>query len=502
MLNLKKIANIFIIAAILIIMVSCAEDNPGNINNDDNAVTYSEDANTGSPDTEAIESEADKWAQEPHNLPENDFGGREFNVVTIESLNRVYNYFAVDEQTADPIVDAIYKRNLAIEERYNVTIKQVSQADPSGTARKSILAGDNQFDLIVDTIASMRALASQSLLTDLFAVPHIGDNINKPWWDQALIRDLSINKKLYFQAGNIVLKDKMRLACLYFNKDMCREIGIDYPYQYVYEGLWTIDKLIELTKGINYDVNGDGVMNQYDRWGLMSEWGFALMAFQGAGEKTVSLDKDGVPEITMNNPRALSVIQKILEFVTDPAAMFHADTIKSAGDIWLTASEYFQENRFLVRSSLFEAIPRDLRAMPADFGVLPMVKFDENQDNYYTYASADGLFISVPHNADADYAGLITEALAYESGSTLMPAFYDLSLTSKVLRDDESEGMLDIIFNNKVYDIGYIYGIGQLPGILGDLSRTGKTDFVSAFDKAQGSAEKALQKFIDDYDKE
>jgi len=37
---------------------------------------------------------------------------------------------------------------------------------------------------------------------------------------------------------------------------------------------------------------------------------------------------------------------------------------------------------------------------------------------------------------------------------------------------------------------------------LTDLSRTGKADFVSAFEKAQGSAEKALDKLMDSYDKE
>jgi hypothetical protein len=283
---------------------------------------------------------------------------------------------------------------------------------------------------------------------------------------------------------------------------MCKEIGIDYPYQYVYDGTWTIDKLMEITKGINKDLDGNGVMDQYDQWGMMGEYGFAIMAFQSMGEKSVALNSDGVPEIVMNNPRALNVIQKILEFATDPTAMFHADTIKGVDNIWLTASSYFQENRFMIRSSLFEAIPRDLRAMPADFGVLPMVKYDEQQENYYTYVSADGLYISIPVIADTEYVGLITEALAYESGTTLMPAFYDLSLTSKVMRDDESEGMLDIIFNNRVYDIGYIYGIGGLPTILTDLVTSKNADFVSRFEKIQGGAEGALQKFIDSYDRE
>ena len=498
---IRKIIIIFLIFIMIYGLFACAKDNSENTGNGEKDKNYN--AAEGYGNEQETDAKINRWAQEPSDLPDNNFNGSGFMVIVPDDTeNRVYNYFAVEDQNGEPIIDAIYKRNLAIEERYNITVNQVNKPNPTETVRKSILAGDSEYNLIVDAMYNMRSLTNENLIADLYNVPYIGDNLDKPWWDQALKRDLSINKKLYFETGNIVLKDKMRLACLYFNKDMCQSLEIEYPYKYVYDGTWTIDKLMEITKGINQDLDGNGVMDQYDRWGMMSEHGFALMAFQGAGETTVSLNKDGVPEITMNTPRAISVIQKILSFCTDSVALFHADTIKGVNDIWLTASEYFQENRFLVRSSLFEAIPRDLRAMPADFGVLPMVKFDEQQGNYYTYASADGYFISIPSNADIEYVGLITEALAYESGTTLMPAFYDLSLTTKVLRDNESEGMLDIMFNNKVYDIGYIYGIGSLPTLLTDMVKAGKTDFVSSFEKIHVSAEKALEKFIAAYDKD
>ena len=109
--------------------------------------------------------------------------------------------------------------------------------------------------------------------------------MDKPWWDQKLIRDLSINGKLFFEAGNIVLRDKLRVSCLYFNKDMFKSIGVDYPYQYVYDGTWTIDKLMEISKGVNKDLDGNGVMDEYDQWGFMSQYEFSLHLFEAAGEK-------------------------------------------------------------------------------------------------------------------------------------------------------------------------------------------------------------------------
>ena len=510
MLKYKKSICVMLIISMMMTMlfiVSCAKDIGGNSNDRENNIGASDNAadTDDNPADTNTNNKADKWAREPINLPETDFGGRDFKVVTVNvtDANRMYDKFSAEEQSGEPINDALYTRRLHIEEKFNINMKVTSASGaPSDTAKKSILAGDNSFDLIVDIINNVKNLASQHLLADLYTVPYIKDDLDKPWWDQAMIRDLAINGKLYFQAGDIVLRDKLRLSCLYFNKDMCKSIGIDYPYQYVYDGTWTIDKLMEITKGVNKDLNGDGIMNQDDQWGFMSQYEFALHLFEASGETTAKLNSEGVPEVTMNNPRALEVILKALTVCADPEAMFMADTIKGASDIWIQASAFFQDNRFLMRASLFEPIARDLRAMPTDFGVVPTPKFNEQQENYYTYAEFNGLSIGIPMNCDLDFAGLMTEALAYESGTTLMPAFYDLCLTSKVLRDNESEGMLDIIFNNKVYDIGYIYGIGTLPTILNSLASSKKTDFVSQFEKNQGAIEKALAKFIDNYDKE
>jgi len=510
MLNLKRIVSVILVMAMLLFLFSCGKENPADTDGDDkdsSNITESGDTGENTPDENSGDDSGEKknkWEHEPIDFPENDYEGREFRVISVEVLdeNRMYDKFTSEEQSGEPINDALYHRTLGIEEKYNIKMKVDTTANSADTARKSILAGDDSYELIVATIGNIKNLASQNLLSDLYTVPYIKDDLDKSWWDQAVIRDLAIDGKLYFQAGDIVLRDKLRLSCLYFNKDMCKSLGVDYPYQYVNDGTWTIDKLMEITKGVNKDLNGDGVMDQEDQWGFMSQHEFGLHLYSASGETMVSLNDDGVPEVTINSPKSLDVIQKILAVCTDPGAMFMADKIKGASDIWLQASAYYQENRFLMRASVFEPIPRDLRAMPTDFGILPTPKFNEQQENYYTYAEMSGLVIGIPSNTDVEFAGLITEVLAYDSGTTLMPAFYDLCLTSKVLRDNESEGMLDIIFNSKVYDIGYIYGIGSLPTMISSIVSSGKTDFMSTFEKAQGAIDKALTKFIDTYGKE
>ena len=49
--------------------------------------------------------------------------------------------------------------------------------------------------------------------------------------------------------------------------------------------------------------------------------------------------------------------------------------------------------------------------------------------------------------------------MAYHS-KPVQEAFYDITLTGKFTRDEESREMLDIIFENITYDIGKAFGWG------------------------------------------
>jgi hypothetical protein len=441
----------------------------------------------------------------PDDLPERDFGGANFRIYTHgEFLDGGRFNFAPETVSGDVINDSVYMRNRTVEDRFNTNIMLVDSGangdnwDHVNTHfRNVILAGEDLFDIAFVHCVFGANLTLQGFAHNLLEVPHF--NFDKPWWYKNTNEEMTVMGQMYMGSNAIFYSGIAQTWALYVNKDLVADLGLTMPYQDVFDGTWTIDKLMELTRGVNLDINGDGVMDQDDQWGLMSEWENAMHMLAAAGERTVSLNNDGIPEITMVNPRSINVIQKVLEICTDGVSMFHADTIKFSGNIWYRASEFFQENRFLMRTSVLEPVVRDLRAMPTDFGILPYTKFDEQQENYYSNVKGDGHFIAIPGNADLDFAGLMTEALAYESSTTLMPAFYDLCLTSKILRDDESEGMLDIIFNNRVYDIGILYNIGALPSLLYTLSQTKSTDFISRFEKSEAQNERDLNKLIEAY---
>jgi len=488
-----KILRLFLVLLLLTALISCGSESKTSGND----ATSPENLDNFQNESLPTNTDAPIYPE----LPAADFGGKIYTILNREGPH-IWDQFIAEEQNGDPINDALYLRKVFIEDRYNVQIRQFVPGDGNKTinaAKTSVKAGDNTYSLIQLEIMDLGTLANAKFLADWYEMPYINENLQYNWWDQNLNCDLTVNGKLYMQDGQLIIKDDLRLTCMYFNKGMFQEFNLEYPYQSVRDGKWTIDKMIELSKGINRDLDGNGVMDQYDQWGFMSEHQAGLHFYQGAGERSVTINKDGVPELTLGGQRSLNVIEKILQITSDPMAMFHADTIKGAADVWLQANAYFQEDRFLIRSSIFLPIVESLRSMETDFGIIPFPKFDEQQENYYSTATQWGYAVAFPKTADPEFAGFITEALARESVTTLTPAFYDVSLRTKYARDDESEDMLDIIFGNKIYDIGVLFSLTGLDATLSSMVSGRKTDFVSTFDKNKDKMQTKIEKFYESY---
>lgn len=117
----------------------------------------------------------------------------------------------------------------------------------------------------------------------------------------------------------------------------------------------------------------------------------------------------------------------------------------------------FRNGRALFYDPNINAI-KDLRDMDDDFGIIPWPKYDESIDAYYSNVDAGcNLFIVPVTCSDAERASVILEACAYEGWKSVLPIYYDVVLTTKFTRDQDSEKMIDIIRAGRVFDIGYYF---------------------------------------------
>ena len=138
-----------------------------------------------------------------------------------------------------------------------------------------------------------------------------------------------------------------------------------------------------------------------------------------------------------------------------------------------------------------------LRDMSDDFGVLPMPKYDQAQKNYSTFTSVVGSTMVVPQGAkNFEDMSKVIETMAILSGKSVIPTYYDLVLKRKTVRDEESAGMLDIIFSNRIYDLANYYEkLGLMYLFQGAVDQK-NTSFSSKYSSAVKKAEKELVRIV------
>ena len=99
-----------------------------------------------------------------------------------------------------------------------------------------------------------------------------------------------------------------------------------------------------------------------------------------------------------------------------------------------------------------------MRDFTDDYGILPMPKYDEKQEGYYTLATDSYSQVSVPVTCeDTEMVSAFLEMAAEQSYKKVTPAYFDTALKGKYMRDSESGRMLDIIVEGAWYDYAVIH---------------------------------------------
>ncbi|MCL1859617.1 MAG: hypothetical protein FWF92_10350 [Oscillospiraceae bacterium] len=433
-------------------------------------------------------------------LPEINFGGEVFTILQRTEWN--YEFLA-ESESGDVVNDAVYKRNLTVEERFNVKLNPIDvmggwneQDIYLKKVRNSVSAGDDEFQLLAGYAAYMPKLQTGGYLINLHELPHV--DFDKAWWSTDLKDNFTINGKMYFATGDISLSLWEDILAVYFNKQMIADYQIETPYELVRSGKWTLDKLNEICKNVYIDVDGDGKPSEKaDIFGYATDTtNFVDGLFGAFDSPVIKKDENGVPYHAQNTEKMVEIVDKVYEFLWENPGVY-ANPESSPGPVNLYRY-IFEEDRAMFLPELL-GNAQALRGMDTDFGIVPYPKWNEQQENYLTTSVAYFSMFCVPTTVqNIEMAGIITEALCAESYKKVIPAFYEVALKSKYSRDDESAEMIDIIRSGLTFDFGKIYvtELAYSMNILRDLMSNKKHEFVSTFEKAEKSYNKALDKLL------
>ena len=105
----------------------------------------------------------------PTSLPREDFGGMDFKFLIWDNGTELHIYEEYDspEENGEVLNDAIFKRNSAIEEVYNVTISTVGEQVPENRLKKDVMAGDTEYQVVTDWPTRLASASTQNYLIDL-----------------------------------------------------------------------------------------------------------------------------------------------------------------------------------------------------------------------------------------------------------------------------------------------------------------------------------------------
>ena len=442
--------NIIFIFLITILLVSCSNDTPADVDISETTVsdTYTE---TEIPPENILRP----------NLPKADFSNENFTILNgnIQEWMTTSTIFSA-ELNGDPLNDAIYARNHRVEEQFNIKIAELSSGNVRADAMKFINASDSTIDLVLLTMADAFAMSIENYAVAYDEIPNISvynygaDYERKhnsytitdcPWWIKNSMTDLSIANRVYF---GISLFDTTHYDCvrsLFFNKQMIIDFGLENPYESVNGGRWTIDEMKTMGITVVTDINGDGTEDEGDRYGYTSTpsiSGQALMTGVGA-RLSITKNKDDIPVFELDSEYFFSRYEAVASLLNDNKGFRNplGDSNNHGGVAQFTGGNVLFYNETMSNA-------KNLRSMDTDFGIIPMPKYHEAQESYFMLAG-NPYFMLVPvTNSDLNRTGIMMESLAFESMNTVSKAFYDILLTGKVSRDNNSAQMLDIIYNS------------------------------------------------------
>lgn len=494
---LKSTSTVLVLFIILSAFLVSCDANTSNDQN--NAGSQDEQGNPGdSINSDGFDSIEETTEKITYDVPDLDCGGYTFTVVDRAGWvywNTVDVY--AEAETGEPINDAVYRRNRFLEDKFNINITEIQKEDVMAHVQKIIRSGSDEFDVFYPTMTNAGSLIQNGLIVNLYDVPYL--DFDKPWWDKTANDSMTISKKLYGAAGDITTMTNDATWCIMFNKDLNRNYGLEDPYKQVNEGKWTLDVLHANCRAVTKDLDGGGILTPEDQWGAVNQHECAYALFAASGQKVVEKNADDLPLIALNSDKSVSVLTKVIDFLADDQAQIKADDYNGKYEnVWDEVNiKSFNESRALYYIAPIESV-KFMRNMEANFGILPLPKYDETQENYYgafQYGNASVMCIPVSAS-DLERTGAITEAWAAESVDTVTKAYYDINLIGKYSRDDESEEMLKLIFSTRVIDLGILFNWSGMFDFFVGFSQKKTVDFASQYEKSEPKWITAMEKTI------
>ncbi len=394
--------------------------------------------------------------------------------------------FVTEEETGDIIMDGAYRRNLTVSEKLDVKFavhQLIGMTKFPAAIRGEIQAQTDAYDLVNSFVQTIAPLVTDGIFIPSTELPYQSDISEKDWYNANLNSALSIDGKQYMFFSDMTC---ITLSCTYgmfYNATLGEKYGVKELDKLALDGKWTLDKLKEYSENVSQDLDQNGIWDVKDQYGLsqftaLSQLRDTATIYQyGFGEKTAVLNKDGQPEIALN-------LEKMADIAVTLNDLFYTGNRNGHTFNGKDAAVAFSEGRILFWNAIIMHAGNYMRDMKDSFVILPMPKWDDKQEEYYTSISNSSSLLSmVPVSAkNKEFSSAVFDVLSYEGQKEIIPAFFEHSMKLKFSRDNTASQLFDIIRAGTTVDFGMLYdgGTGMFT-IMAKLIKDKSTNFASEF---------------------
>ncbi len=467
--NMKKLA--FLLALLMVItplLAACGKDP-----NEESSAESSND------------SSSEKFLYNLDSLPELDYGKKSFGIFIDKDGA---DYLIAEEENGDLVNDAVFQRNLAIEERYNLKFNMVEAEvnQPCEEIKNFIMSGDTTYHMFINVQHNaMPEMILNGYFVDWNEMEYL--DYTKPYWNSRIAKDINFGGKVYTMAGDLNLTTYNSTNCILFNKNLFDDLGIDYPYQDVYDLTWTAEKFDAIVKQGYKDLNGNQLWDPAeDRCGF-SGWSpeMSTAMYIGFGGKPVINDENNMPTLNINSEHT----EKIFSAIANIFDRRNAFVNTSEFDL---DKKMVREGRILMDDTFITGLSNN-RDSEFEFGLVPYPMLDEDQGEYYSRAANIAHLCYIPTtNTELHDTGIILEAMSIESYNSIRPTYYDVTLSLKEAKDEETLDMVNIILDSSSYIVEGFVSSGTITTIM----QSGQYHFASWYASNEGMFKSQVKKMV------
>ena len=466
----------------LVMLLSACSQNPAESgesvsdNGSSSAVPSTGDV-SAEEETEAAPEE-DREQFNPH-LEAKDYGGATFTALYNSGSEVEPNKdFTAEELNGEIVNDAKFNRGVTLAEKYNLSFDYQNGGGDGTVAAavtNSVSAGDNAYQTVDLNAQYCVQLGSKGALLQIKDLPVI--DMEAPYWNSLMQEGSSISGKNFFVFSDINIHAYGATPCMIFNKVVHENFGLPDLYEIVLNGGWTFDRACEMISAVTGDLDGDGAITK---------------------------DEADLPVINVYTEEMADIMNGIKRVCSEQTGTFLVDRTSTATE----AREYWTERAITEDRALFwvgniKCVER-MRTSESDFGVVPMPKASEAQANYAIHVQANvGSMLCFPLTvaAEGEMVGSVMEDMAFLSFRDVMPAYMDVCINGKVIRDEESLACLELIRSSYYCDLGFMcqqMGINIL-NTMRDYVTKNKEDYMSALKSSQKVWNKSLEKIAKNF---